>query len=66
MLISGEPGLEKDNLAALIHDGSCERKQLLVRLEAGDLQRQGDALLWWIPLAPASLQEGPMLAPMIC
>ena len=45
VLISGEPGLGKDNLAALIHYGSCERKQLLLRFEAGDLQRQGDALL---------------------
>ena len=29
VLISGEPGLGKDNLAALIHYGSCEHKQLL-------------------------------------
>ena len=38
--------------------------QLLLRFEAGDLQRQADALLGWIPLplAPASLQEGPLLA----
>ena len=42
VLISGEPGLEKDNLAALVHYGSAERRRLLVRLDAGDLQ--GSAL----------------------
>ena len=64
MLISSEPGLSSNSLAALIHDGSCERKQLLLRFEAGYLQRQADALLGWIPLpvARASLQEGTLLA----
>ena len=64
MLISSEPGLSSNNLAALIHDGSCERKQLLLRFEAGYLQRQAVALLGWIPLpvARASLQEGTLLA----
>ena len=64
MLISSEPGLGNNNLAALMQDGSCERKQLLLRFEAGDLQRLAEALLRWIPppLAPASLQEGPLLA----
>ena len=38
VLISGEPGLEKDNLAALVHYGSAERRRLLVRLDASDLQ----------------------------
>lgn len=51
MLISSEPSLGNNNLASLIHDGSCERKQLLLRFEAGDLQRQADALLGLIPLA---------------
>ena len=64
MLISSEPGLGNNNLAALMQDGSCERKQLLLRFEAGNLQRLAEALLRWIapPLAPASLQEGPLLA----
>ena len=64
VLISSEPGLGNNNLAALMQDGSCERKQLLLRFEAGDLQRLAEALLRWIPppLAPASLQEGPLLA----
>lgn len=35
--ISGEPGLEKDILAALIHFGSSDRRQLLVRLDGAIL-----------------------------
>ena len=45
VLISGEPGLEKDNLAALVHYGSAERRRLLVRLNANDLQGSGLSLL---------------------
>ncbi|AII48143.1 ATPase AAA [Synechococcus sp. KORDI-52] len=45
VLISGEPGLEKDNLAALVHYGSAERRRLLVRLDASDLQGSGLNLL---------------------
>ena len=45
VLISGEPGLEKDNLAALIHFGSGERRRLLLRLEPADLQGSGRQLL---------------------
>ena len=45
VLISGEPGLEKDNLAALVHYGSAERRRLLVRLDAGDLQGSALSLL---------------------
>ena len=44
VLIRGEPGLEKDNLAALVHYGSPRRRRLLVRLEAGDLQGSGRLL----------------------
>ena len=45
VLISGEPGLEKDNLAALIHFGSGERRRLLLRLDPADLQGSGRHLL---------------------
>ena len=45
VLISGEPGLEKDNLAALVHYGSAERRRLLVRLDAKDLQGSALSLL---------------------
>ena len=45
ILISGEPGLKKDNLAALIHFGSSERRRLLVRLDATDVLGSGRNLL---------------------
>jgi transcriptional regulator with AAA-type ATPase domain len=44
VLISGEPGLEKDNLVALIHDGSSARKPLLVRLNCALLRADGAEL----------------------
>lgn len=44
VLISGEPGLEKDNIAALIHFGSAARKQLLVQLNAALLRPDGAEL----------------------
>ncbi len=45
LMIRGEPGLQKDNLAALIHYGSSERRRLLVRLTATDLKGSGVELL---------------------
>ncbi|MBD2717802.1 4Fe-4S binding protein [Synechococcus sp. FACHB-909] len=44
VLISGEPGLEKDNLASLIHFGSSARKQLLVRINCAQLRPDGAEL----------------------
>ncbi len=44
VLISGEPGLEKDNIAALIHFGSAARKQLLVQLNGALLRPDGAEL----------------------
>ncbi|MFN5221972.1 MAG: sigma 54-interacting transcriptional regulator, partial [Cyanobacteriota bacterium] len=44
VLISGEPGLEKDNIAALIHFGSSDRKQLIVRLNCALLRSDGAEL----------------------
>ncbi|MEB3332927.1 MAG: sigma 54-interacting transcriptional regulator, partial [Synechococcaceae cyanobacterium] len=41
VLISGEPGLEKDNLAALIHFSSPDRRQLMVRLDGALLREDG-------------------------
>jgi transcriptional regulator with AAA-type ATPase domain len=41
VLISGEPGLEKDNLAALIHYGSAQRQQLMLRLDGALLKADG-------------------------
>ena len=45
VLISGEPGLGKDNLAALIHYGSDRRRRPLLRFSHQDLQGQGISLL---------------------
>ena len=44
VLISGEPGLEKDNIAALIHYGSPARQQLLPRVNAALLRADGAEL----------------------
>jgi len=41
VLLSGEPGLEKDNLAALIHFGSPQRQQLMLRLDGALLKADG-------------------------
>ncbi len=41
VLISGEPGLEKDNIAALIHFGSADRQQLMIRLNGALLRPDG-------------------------
>ncbi|MEB3360826.1 MAG: 4Fe-4S binding protein [Synechococcaceae cyanobacterium] len=44
VLISGEPGLEKDNIAALVHYGSAARQQLLLRFNAALLRADGAEL----------------------
>jgi transcriptional regulator with AAA-type ATPase domain/NAD-dependent dihydropyrimidine dehydrogenase PreA subunit len=44
VLISGEPGLEKDNLAALIHFSSPARRQLMVRFNCALLRADGAEL----------------------
>ncbi len=40
-LIFGEPGLGKDNIAALIHFGSADRKQPLIKINCDALQVSG-------------------------
>lgn len=44
VLIFGEPGLGKDNLAALIHFGSSDRKQPLIKVNCDTLQTNGSEL----------------------
>ena len=44
VLISGEPGPEKDNIAALIHFGSGARKRLMVRINRALLRPDGGEL----------------------
>ncbi|MBD2108532.1 cyclic nucleotide-binding domain-containing protein [Nodosilinea sp. FACHB-13] len=41
VLIFGEPGLEKDNLAALIHFGSKQRQLPIIKVNCGQLQANG-------------------------
>ncbi|WP_013322028.1 sigma 54-interacting transcriptional regulator [Gloeothece verrucosa] len=41
VLIFGEPGLEKDNLAALIHFGSPFRRQPIIKIDCSKLQISG-------------------------
>ncbi|MBV5262163.1 4Fe-4S binding protein [Synechococcus moorigangaii CMS01] len=42
--IFGEPGLEKDNLAALIHYGSPRRRQPIIKIDCSILQKSGAEL----------------------
>jgi transcriptional regulator with AAA-type ATPase domain/NAD-dependent dihydropyrimidine dehydrogenase PreA subunit len=44
VLIFGEPGLEKDNLAALIHFSSPDRRKPLIQMDCGQLQTKATEL----------------------
>ena len=55
VLISGEPGLEKDNLAALVHFGSGDRRHVLIRVDTSLLRADGGDLFH------ASPSQGPPL-----
>lgn len=41
VLIFGEPGLEKDNIASLIHFGSPQRREPIIKVNCGILQTSG-------------------------
>ncbi|MDY7012969.1 MAG: cyclic nucleotide-binding domain-containing protein [Cyanobacteriota bacterium] len=41
VLIFGEPGLEKDNIAALIHYGSADRREAIIKMDCSKLQTSG-------------------------
>jgi transcriptional regulator with AAA-type ATPase domain/NAD-dependent dihydropyrimidine dehydrogenase PreA subunit len=41
VLIFGEPGLEKDNIAALVHYGSSYRREAIIRVDCNTLQASG-------------------------
>ena len=45
VIIFGEPGLEKDNMAALIHFGSDSRHQPIIKVDCSILQPSGAELL---------------------
>lgn len=64
VLIFGEPGLEKDNLAALIHFGSAYRRQPIIKVDCAKLQISGAELFGRSGGKPgliASLQEGTLV-----
>ncbi|MEL6381453.1 MAG: sigma 54-interacting transcriptional regulator [Cyanobacteria bacterium J06626_18] len=44
VLIFGEPGTEKDNIAALIHYGSAYRRQPIIKVDCARLQASGAEL----------------------
>ncbi|MBE9169626.1 sigma 54-interacting transcriptional regulator [Pleurocapsales cyanobacterium LEGE 06147] len=44
VLIFGEPGLEKDNIAALIHFGSAYRREPIIKIDCSKLQASGAEL----------------------
>ena len=55
LLIFGEPGLEKDNLAALIHYGSESRREPMVQLECSQMASSGAELFGWAGGKPGIL-----------
>ncbi|MGQ9836643.1 MAG: sigma 54-interacting transcriptional regulator [Cyanobacteriota bacterium] len=64
ILIFGEPGLEKDNIAALIHFGSPSRRQPMIKLDCSALQASGADLFGRVGGKPGSLEwlgEGTLL-----
>jgi transcriptional regulator with AAA-type ATPase domain/NAD-dependent dihydropyrimidine dehydrogenase PreA subunit len=56
VLITGEPGLEKDNLAALIHFSSPARRHLMVRFNCALLRPDGGELVHGDDREPPLLQ----------
>ena len=64
VLLFGEPGLEKDNSAALIHFGSAYRRQPIIKINCDKLQTSGAELFGRSGGKPgliASLQEGTLV-----
>jgi transcriptional regulator with AAA-type ATPase domain/NAD-dependent dihydropyrimidine dehydrogenase PreA subunit len=55
VLIFGEPGLEKDNAAGLIHFGSQDRKEPLIKVNCNTLQPNGAELFGRAPGKPGLL-----------
>ena len=56
VLISGEPGLEKDNIAALIHFGSQRRQQPIVMLKSALITATGAELFGRVGGKPGLLE----------
>ena len=56
VLISGEPGLEKDNIAALIHFGSARRHQPIITLKSALITANGAELFGRVGGKPGLLE----------
>lgn len=56
VLISGEPGLEKDNIAALIHFGSLRRQQSIINLKSALITATGSELFGRLGGKPGLLE----------
>jgi transcriptional regulator with AAA-type ATPase domain/NAD-dependent dihydropyrimidine dehydrogenase PreA subunit len=56
VLISGEPGLEKDNIAALIHFGSKHRQQPIISLKSALITANGAELFGRVGGKPGLLE----------
>ncbi|MDJ0736364.1 MAG: sigma 54-interacting transcriptional regulator [Nostocaceae cyanobacterium] len=56
VLIFGEPGLEKDNIAALIHFSSPQRRQPIIKVNCGILQTSGADLFGRVGGKPGLLE----------
>ena len=64
VLLFGEPGLDKDNLAALIHFGSADRREPIIQIDCDKLQTSGAELLGRSGGKPgliASLDQGTLI-----
>jgi transcriptional regulator with AAA-type ATPase domain/NAD-dependent dihydropyrimidine dehydrogenase PreA subunit len=56
VLVFGEPGLGKDNIAALIHFGSADRQQPLIKVNCDTLQANGAELFGRVGGKPGLLE----------
>ena len=56
ILIFGEPGVEKDNIAALIHYGSAHRRQPIIKVDCANLQASGAELFGRVGGKPGLLE----------
>lgn len=64
VIIFGEPGLEKDNAAALVHFGSTQRREPMVKVNCNTLQISGAGLFGRVGGKPGLLEavgEGTVL-----
>jgi transcriptional regulator with AAA-type ATPase domain len=56
VLIFGEPGVEKDNIAALVHYSSAYRRQPIIKVDCARLQASGADLFGRVGGKPGLLE----------